>query len=104
MLSFFLFRKSISDVFQSFALINKQVANQPIEIHFSKGDQKKKKKNVLGSSFRVLFLQTPPQSPFAKQIPPEMAGVCLFVYFFFLFGFSFLLFFDKIISAVSERT
>lgn len=71
---FILFRKSVSDVFQTFALINKQVANQPIEIHFSKGDQKGKKKKLknLGSSF-LLFLQTPPQSHCTKQIPPEMA-------------------------------
>lgn len=90
MLFFFLFRKSISDVFQTFALINKQVANQPIEICFSKGDEKKRKKrNVLGSSFRVLFLQTPPQSHFAKQIPPEMAGVRLFVFFSFCFFLAF---------------
>lgn len=51
--------------------------------------RKEKKRNVLGSSFRVLFLQTPPQSHFAKQIPPEMAGVRLFVFFFFCFFLAF---------------
>lgn len=88
-LFFFLFRKSVSDVFQNSALINKQVANQPIEIHFSKGDQKEKKNNVLGSSFRLLFLQTPPQSHFTKQIPHEMAGVCLSPFFCFCFFLAF---------------
>lgn len=50
---FSFFRKSFSDVFQTFALIKKEVANQTIEICKKPytAFPKETKKNVLGSSF-----------------------------------------------------
>lgn len=88
MLFFFLFRKSISDVFQTFALINKQVANQPIEICFSKGDEKKRKKKKCFRKFIPSFVSSDTTSKPLCQTDSPWNGWCLsFCLFFFVVSF-----------------
>lgn len=77
------------NLFQTFALINKQVANQPIEICFSKGDQKKKKRNALGSSFRVLFFRHHLKAALPNRFPLKWLLSVFLSFFFFFLAFHF---------------
>lgn len=77
-------------MFQTFALINKQVANQPIEICFSKGDEKKRKKKKCFRKFIPSFVSSDTTSKPLCQTDSPWNGWCLsFCLFFFCFFLAF---------------